>query len=115
DLNIDHIRFIKPPLASDHYPNARDDAWYSEAFIIAAYSKLEIPQDIRPEAAMSREQFAHHLFQAVSSKGDFAYTEQYIMVEDQQDIAEAYSNSIQKLLITGIVELNGQRQFLPQD
>jgi len=115
DLNIDHIRFIKQPLASDHYPNARDDAWYSDALVIAAYSGLDIPQDMRPEAVMTREQFAHHLFQAISSQGEFAYTEQYIVIADQQDIANAYSNSIQKLLITGVADLNKQQQFRPQE
>ena len=114
ELNIDHMRFIKMPLASDHYPNAKDDAWYSDAFVIAAYSGLDIPRDVRPEEKMTREQFAHHLFQAVTQTGDYAYTEQYILIEDEPDITQDYRNSIQKLLITNIAELNKQRQFEPK-
>ncbi len=113
-FNIDHMRFIKMPLASDHYPNAKDDAWYSDAFVIAAYSGLEIPRDVRPEEKMTREQFAHHLFQAVTQTGEYAFTEQYIMIEDESDITPDYMNSIQKLLITNIAELNARQQFEPQ-
>jgi len=115
DLNIDHIRFVKQPLASDHFPHAKDDAWYSDALVIAAHSGLEIPSDMRPEAAMTREQFAHQLFLALSSKGDFAYTEQYILIEDERDVTASYMNSIQKLLITQIAELDAKGQFKPQD
>jgi hypothetical protein len=114
EFNIDHMRFFKMPLASDHYPNAKDDAWYSDAFVIAAYSGLEIPRDVRPEAKMTREQFAHHLFRAISQKGDFAYTEQYILIDDEAGITPDYMNSIQKLLITNIAELNEKQQFEPQ-
>ncbi len=114
ELNIDHMRFIKMPLASDHYPHAKDDAWYSDAFVIAAYSGLDIPRNVRPEEKMTREQFAHHLFQAVTQTGDYAYTEQYVLIEDEPDITPDYRNSIQKLLITNIAELNGQQRFEPQ-
>jgi hypothetical protein len=114
NLNIDHMRFFKMPLATDHFPNAKNDAWYSDAFVIAAYSGLEIPRDVCPEAKMTREQFAHHLFRAVTQQGDYAYTEQYIMIEDESDITPDYMNSIQKLLITNIAELNENQRFEPQ-
>ncbi|GGG09729.1 S-layer homology domain-containing protein [Paenibacillus abyssi] len=115
DLNIDHIRFIKEPKASDYYTNVKDDAWYSNAFIIAHLNGLDIPKDVDPSEAMSREQFAHSLFRAMMTKGDYAFIELYMMIEDEADVTPAYMNSIQKLLISKISQLDKDNKFLPKE
>lgn len=38
-LNIDHIRFIKEPKASDFYTKVKDNASYANDFIIASLSR----------------------------------------------------------------------------
>ncbi|MWC27397.1 S-layer homology domain-containing protein [Paenibacillus sp. MMS18-CY102] len=112
-LNIDNIRFVKEPKASDHFPNVKDDKWYSSAFIIAEYTGLDIPQDVKPSAPMTREQFAHHLFKAMTHGHDFAFIDIYNMIKDEKDINPAYMDSIQKLLITHIVSLDSSQKFYP--
>jgi hypothetical protein len=114
DLNIDHIRFIKMPLASDYFPNVANDAWYSQSFIVAGNYDLGIDKSIKPTDVMTREQFAHHLFKAILTKGDYAFTEIFLLIKDQADITEAYSDSIQKLLITNIAELDKASKFYPK-
>ncbi|MEK3885236.1 S-layer homology domain-containing protein [Paenibacillus sp. PL2-23] len=113
DLNLDHVRFIQAPKASDNHPNLKDDAWYSEAFIIADFYNLDIPRDVKPSDKLTKEQFAHHLFQAMMTKGDFAFIEIYMMLEDESDVNPAYMNSIQKLLIAKIVSLDDSQRFYP--
>lgn len=115
DLNIDNIRFIKKPEAGDYYTKIPNDAPYAEAFIIAQLNGLDIPRDIDPKADVTREQFAHWLFQALSTKGEYAFTEQYVLVAGEEDVTPAYSGSLQKLLIAGIAELGANNEFRPQE
>jgi hypothetical protein len=114
ELNIDHIRFIKEPKASDYFTNLKDNAWYSKAFIIANLNGLEIPKTVKANDIMTREQFAHHLFKAISKKGDYAYTEIYMMLKDEADVNKDYMNSVQKLLISKIVTLDSSNKFYPK-
>ncbi|RCW46586.1 protease complex subunit PrcB family protein [Paenibacillus prosopidis] len=114
DLNIDHIRFIKEPKASDYFPNLKDDAWYSKAFIIANLNGLEIPKTVKANDTMTREQFAHHLFKAILTKGDFAFIEIFMTLEDEADVNSAYMDSIQKLIISKVVTLDSSNKFYPK-
>jgi len=115
NLNIDAIRFIKEPKASDYFTNVKDNASYAMTFIIARMNGLDIPKDIDPSKKITREQFAHWLFQGISTKGDYAFTEQYVMLNDEDKVTQAFSNSIQKLLVSGIAELDKEQNFRPRD
>lgn len=114
DLNIDHVRFIRMPLASDNHPNLKDDAWYSQAFVIADFYDLEIPKDVKVTDKITKEQFAHHLFKAMMTKGDFAFIEIFMEVNDKDEVGSEYMNSIQKLLISDIVTLDKELNFYPK-
>lgn len=114
NLNIDHIRFIKEPKASDYFSNLKDDAWYSKAFIIANLNGLEIPKTVKANDIMTREQFAHHLFKAILTKGDYAFIEIFMSLEDEADVNSAYMDSVQKLLISKIVTLDSSNKFYPK-
>lgn len=113
DLNLDNIRFIRMPLASDQHPNLKDDAWYSQAFVIADFYSLDIPKDVKADDKMTKEQFAHHLFKAMITKGDYAFIEIFMLINDEDDINPAYMDSIQKLLITKIASLDRKNNFYP--
>ena len=113
-LNIDNIRFIKEPKASDYFTNLKDDAWYSQAFIIASLNGLEIPKTVKASDIMTREQFAHHLFKAMLTKGDYAFIEIFMMLEDEADVNKDYMDSIQKLLISKIITLDSSNKFYPK-
>lgn len=114
ELNIDHIRFIKEPKASDYFTKVKDDAWYAQSFIIASLNGLDIPKDIDPNAKVNREQFAHWLYNALETKGDYAWVEMFIMVNDQDQVTSDYMNSIQRLLIAKIATLDAKNNFRPK-
>lgn len=114
DLNFDTIRFIQMPKASDYYTKVKDDAWYSEAFVIANHYGLDIPKDIDPAAKVTKEQFSHWLFKALSVKGEYAVTMQYVSINDEQQISKDYMNSIQALLKAKIITLDKKGNFGPK-
>lgn len=114
DLNIDHIRFIKEPKASDYFTKVDDRAWYAGAFIIAQHNGLDLPRDIDPEAQATREQFAHWLYNAIEAKGDYAWIEIYMMIEDEDQVDPAYMTSIQRLLIGKIAKTDKNGKFHPK-
>nr|WP_233168169.1 S-layer homology domain-containing protein [Paenibacillus roseus] len=113
-LNIDTIRFIKAPLVTDYYTKAKDNTWYSQAFIIAQYNGLELPKDIDPSAKISREQFAHYLLKGIEHHGAYMFPAIYINIQDENDIAKAYKDSIQKVLIAKIAALDKKDNFYPK-
>src|SRR5690606_22886797 len=90
NLNIDHLRFIKQPLASDYYTNIDDDAWYAHALIVAQYAGLDLPKDIDPHAVMTKEAFTHYLFQGIMQTGNYAFIELVININDSDDINKDY-------------------------
>ncbi|CAH1210050.1 hypothetical protein PAECIP111893_03126 [Paenibacillus plantiphilus] len=113
-INIDNMRFIKQPLASDYFTGVRDNAWYADAFIIAHLNGLDIPKDVNPAAPLTREEYAHILFRAMMTKGEFAFIEIYVQIKDEADVAPVYMESIQKLLISKIAQLDSKQNFNPQ-
>ncbi|GGD70644.1 S-layer homology domain-containing protein [Paenibacillus nasutitermitis] len=113
DLNLDTIDFIKEPKASDYFTKIKDDAWYSDAFVISQYNDLNVPKDVDPAAAMTREEFAYYLFQGVQKKGDYAFIDIYMLINDEADVNKTYMNNIQRLLISKIVTLDSKQNFYP--
>ncbi|MFC3798096.1 S-layer homology domain-containing protein [Cohnella sp. GCM10012308] len=113
-LNIDNIRFIKEPKASDFFTKVKDDAYYAKAFIIANLNGLEIPRDIDPNGKVTREQFAHWIFKAISKKGDYAWIEMYQTFKDEDKVTKGYMDSVQKLLVGKIASLDNGK-FRPKD
>ncbi|EXX85573.1 S-layer protein [Paenibacillus darwinianus] len=113
-LNIDNLRFVKEPKATHYFPNLKDDAWYTDTFIIAQHNGLEIPKDVKADQIMTREQFAYHLFQGMMRTGEYFFTEQYMDFADEAAVNPLYMNSIQKLLISAIISLDEKRMFYPK-
>lgn len=114
DVSLARFLFNQAPKASDYFTNVEDDAWYSESFVIAQVNGLDIPKEVKPDQPMTREQFAHHLFRGMEANGEHAYNMMYILVKDESDITKPYLDSIQKLLITKIAELDNDGNFHPK-
>lgn len=114
DLSLAKFTFIKAPQASDYFTHVKDGQWYSDAFIIAQVNGLDVPKDVKPNAPMTREQFAHHVMTAIETHGEYAYPMIYIMINDEADIAPEYNNSIQKVLVTRIASLDDEGNFKPK-
>jgi hypothetical protein len=114
DLNMDTLRFIKQPLATDHYTKVPNDAWYADAFIIAHYNGLEIPKDVNPNAIITREQFGDLLVRALEKKGDFPLVKMFIVFKDEDQIKIDYQGTLQRLVLYKIAELDKDGKFNPK-
>ncbi|SDE62344.1 S-layer homology domain-containing protein [Paenibacillus sp. UNCCL117] len=114
DLNLDLMKFAKPPLASDHYANVPDEAWYADAFVIAHYHGLELPKDINPNASITREQFGDLLVRALEKKGDFPLIKMFIQIQDEDQLTPELQGTIQRALLYKIVELDQAGRFHPK-
>lgn len=106
--------FVKAPQASDYFDSVGNTAWYADAFVLAGVNELGVPRDANPAAVMTREQFAHYLFRAMSAKQDLAFIEIYKLIGDESTITKAYMGSIQNLLIADIVKLDAKQNFNPK-
>lgn len=114
-LNIDNIRFIKEPKASDYFENVPDDAWFAPSFIIAQLNGLPLAKDVDPSKPLTREQFARLLVQGLLKTGDYAFAKLLIIISDNDQINPENADSIQKLLVSGIARLDQDKRFRPQD
>lgn len=75
---------------------------------------ITIPKDINPSQSMSKQMFAHHLFEAIQTTGEYHYIQIYLLIEDAKLIHTNYMNSIQGLLISKIVDLDENQKFHPK-
>lgn len=114
DLSLAAFLFIKEPLASDSFDRVPNDAWYSQAFVIAAVNGLELPRDIDPKADISREAFAHHLLTAMLLKGDYPFTKRLFTFKDAGELNPDYMHSIQLLMNAGILQVDADSEFHPK-
>ncbi|WP_261306155.1 S-layer homology domain-containing protein [Paenibacillus andongensis] len=114
NLNMDTLRFIKQPLASDTYTNIPNDAWYAEAFIIAHYNGMNIPKDVNPNATITREQFGEMLVRALEKKGNFPLVKMFIPIKDEDQITVEYQGALQRLLLYKITQLDNDGKFNPK-
>jgi len=113
-LNMDNLRFIKEPVASDIYTTIPNDAWYANDFIIAHYNGLEIPKDVNPASVMTREEFGYLLVTALEKQGNYPLIKLYISIEDNDSIKPEYQGALQRLLLYKITELDKDGRFNPK-
>jgi len=115
DLNINHIKFIKAPMASDYFASVPNDAWYASAFIVAHLNDLPIDRDVDPNQAMTREQFANLLKHAIDKKGSYVLNEIYLKIADMDEVEKDYAASVQALMILKIAQLDDKQKFNPKE
>lgn len=113
-LNIDNIRFIKKPEASDYFTAVHNDSWYAEAFIIAQLNGLPIPKDVDPNGTITREQFADLVIHALDRKGSFPLIKMLIVLEDRDQVDPQLNASVQAILLHKIAPLGEDRKFYPK-
>ncbi|WCN38410.1 S-layer homology domain-containing protein [Aneurinibacillus uraniidurans] len=113
-LNLNTIRFSTPPAASNIYTNIPNNAWYSDAFVIAYYNGLEIPKDVNPNATITREQFGDLLIRALEKNGDFPTVKMFIEIKDEDQINPEYQGRLQRMLLYKITELDKAGKLHPK-
>jgi len=114
DYNLDLMKFEKPPISSSLFTNIRDDAWYAEAFVIAHYNGLDIPEDVNPNATMTREQFANLLDRALEKKANLPMINLKLEIKDDSQITPELQGSILRLVHYKIAELDKDGNFNPK-
>ena len=116
ELNLDNIRFIKEPKATDFFTEAENDAWYSDAMIIAGVRGLEFPRDINPNQVLSNEEFTYYLMKSIENHFSFPMVNIIpIEISDEGVINVSYSGAIQRALLYQFVSLDGGGAFNPKD
>ncbi len=106
-LNIDNIRFIKEPKATDYCTNADNKASYAQAVIIAANNGITLARSQRFNVPMTREQFAVALEEGIEHTGPYPVNMMWINIKD----AAAFTtkgkgnNAVQNLIKFGVVAL----------
>ncbi|WP_160646260.1 S-layer homology domain-containing protein [Chengkuizengella marina] len=113
DLNLAHMTFVKQPLASDYFTSISDESWYADYFVKAYLNGVEIEKDVNPTKKMTKEQFAHALFQAMDAKGDYSFIEIFLTIKDADKINPEYMDSIQKILLSEVALLDQANNFHP--
>lgn len=115
DLNLDTVKFIKEPKATDYFKKAKDNAWYSEALIIGAVRGLDFPADIDPNGNMTKEEYTYQLMMATEKYGQLPMINMmYLEYDDADQVKVEYSGAIQRALKYGIVKLDADGRFNPK-
>ncbi|ANF96609.1 S-layer homology domain-containing protein [Paenibacillus bovis] len=124
NLNIDNMRFIKAPKASDYYTSVDDQAWYSTDMIIAHLNGLQLESDVDASSTMTRGQFATLLWQGVeqvdpdiheSGGSTGALQGQSITIHDANHLSSAEQQILEQVIDSGIASLDEKNNFRPND
>ncbi|TFE23738.1 S-layer homology domain-containing protein [Cohnella luojiensis] len=115
-LNIDTVRFIKEPQATDYFANANNDAWYENALIIAAVNDIGLSADLDPDKLWTREEFTHQLILAIEKHSNLPMIKLMpVEIGDQADLTIDYDGSVQRALVLKIANLDAEGNFNPKD
>lgn len=116
DLNIDNIRFIKAPQATDYFAKANNNGWYANALIIGSFRVPELPPDLDPNQKWTKEEFAHYLVTTLENNYNLPKVKMIpIDIADENQITVLYSGAIQRALLYGFVILDTDNKFNPKE
>lgn len=108
-LNIDNVRFVKAPKATDYFKYANNESVYAPSLIIAAVNGIKLDRSIRLGNSLTREQFALILDQAISTTGQYATNMMWINIKDEKSFTQNGLNAVQQLVKFNVVTLqNGK-------
>lgn len=115
NLNLDLVRFLVEPKATDYFENADNDAWYANALITASVNGVELPADLDPDKKWTREEFTHQLIRTIEAHGNLPLIKLVpAEIKDNADITIDYDGSIQRALAYNVVKLDEQGNFNPK-
>lgn len=104
-LNIDNIRFIKAPQATDYFSKANNKASYAPSLIIAGVKGMESVREQNPETPATRELFAQALYDAIQSTGQYPVNMMWIIIKDEKAFKNNGINAVQTLIKFNVVSL----------
>lgn len=114
-LSLAAIDFNKAPQASGLFTHVKDTAWYAEAFINAHYNGVDIPKDIDPAKALTKEEFTHMLIQGMEKAGALPMIKiAPANIADDSELEPSYQGSIQRSLVYKVNTLDANEKFHPK-
>ncbi|WP_348620051.1 S-layer homology domain-containing protein [Paenibacillus polymyxa] len=114
-LSLAAIDFNKAPQASGLFTHVKDTAWYAEAFINAHYNGVDIPKDIDPAKALTKEEFTHMLIQGMEKAGVLPMIKiAPANIADDSELEPSYQGSIQRSLVYKVNTLDANEKFHPK-
>ncbi|MGG4219568.1 S-layer homology domain-containing protein [Paenibacillus jamilae] len=114
-LSLAAIDLNKAPQASGLFTQVKDTAWYAEAFINAYYNGIDIPKDINPAKALTKEEFTYMLIQGMEKAGALPMIKiAPANIADDSELEPAYQGSIQRSLVYKVNVLDGSEKFHPK-
>jgi len=115
ELNLDLVRFIKEPKATDFFTKADNTAWYANTLIIASVNGIELPKDLDPNKEWTREEFTYHLIYAIEKNGHLPMINIIpVKLADQDQLTSGYDGAIQRALVYGVAKLDAEGNFNPK-
>ncbi|WP_127490693.1 S-layer homology domain-containing protein [Paenibacillus glycanilyticus] len=115
NLNLDLVRFLVEPKATDYFKNADNDAWYANALITASVNGVVLPADLDPNKKWTREEFTHLLISTIEAHNNLPKLKLVpVEINDNKDLTIDYDGSIQRALAYNVVKLDEQGNFHPK-
>lgn len=115
NLNLDLVRFLVEPKATDYFKNADNDAWYANALITASVNGVVLPADLDPNKKWTREEFTHQLISTIETHSNLPQIKLVpAQINDNKDLTIDYEGSIQRALAYNVVKLDEQGNFHPK-
>ena len=114
NINLDNVRFVMKPEASQFFANVPDGKWYSDAFIALGVKTVDLPKTLKPDEEVTHEAFAQFVMKAVAQHGEYAYPMQYIDISDASGINPAHVSTVQLALLTKVAGLDAEGKFHPK-
>lgn len=115
-LNLDLIRFIKEPKATDYFEHAHDDAWYAQALIISSVHGVGFLPEVLPNDGIDRETFVSVLVTYAEGKYDLPMIKLIpVDIKDADAFTPEKEGAIQRALAYGVVSLDAEGNFNPKE
>lgn len=114
-LNLDFVKFVKEPKATDYFKKADNNAWYSNTLIIASVNSLDLSADLDPKGEWTREEFTYQLITAMEKHENLPMIKlNPVEISDASAITPEYQGALQRSLIYGITNLDQAKNFSPK-
>lgn len=123
-LNIDNLRFIKAPQASDYFTRIDDAAWYSTPMMIAHLNGLQLDADIAADETMTRAQFAILLWQGVeqvepdiheSGGATGSLQDRPVTIQDVGSLTASDTEMLKQVIDSKLAVLDEHGNFRPEE
>ncbi|AJS58713.1 S-layer homology domain-containing protein [Paenibacillus sp. IHBB 10380] len=115
-LSLAAIDFNVAPQASDLFTKVHDDAWYTDAFIIAILNGVNLSADIDPAHKLTREEFTSYVIHALEKDSNLPLIRiNPVDITDGTDLNTHYSGTIQIAVALGITTLDDKGYFHPKE